>query len=141
MLLDGETQFSNRQAITATAVSTNVIDLGATGTRANANSALRRDIGDWGNDLLVQVTQDFAGGTSLAVQVQTDDNAGFTSPTTVGQTAAVPVADLKAGYRFSLGDFPINTAERFVRLNYVVVGTMTAGTITAAVTAGVSRYV
>lgn len=141
MLLDGETQFSNRQALTATAASTNVIDLSPTGTRPNTTTPLRRDIGGWDNDLLVQVTQDFAGGTSVQVQIQTDDNAAFSSPTVVGQTAAIPVADLKAGYRFALGDFPVGTAERFVRLNYVVVGTMTAGTITAAVTAGVSRYV
>ena len=141
MLLDGETQFSNRQAITTTAVSTNIIDLGATGTRANNTSPLTRDIGGWDNDLLIQVTQDFAGGTSVQVQIQTDDNAAFSSPTTVASSEVAPVASLKAGYRFGLADFPIKTSERFVRLNYVVVGTMTAGTITAAVTAGVSRYV
>lgn len=141
MLLDGETQFSNRQAITTTAVSTNIIDLGATGTRANNTSPLTRDIGGWVEDLLIQVTQDFAGGTSVQVQMQTDDNVAFASPTVVAQTAAIPVASLKAGYRFPLSGFPVGTSERFVRLNYVVAGTMTAGSITAAVTAGVSRYV
>lgn len=141
MLLDGETQFSNRQAITASAVSTNFIDLQEAGTRPHSGAPLVRDIGGWDMDLLVQVTQDFVGGTSVAVQVQTDDNPGFTSATTVGQTAAVPVVQLKAGYRFSLSDFPVGTKERYVRLNYVVVGTPTAGTITAAVTAGVDRHV
>lgn len=141
MLLDGETQFSNRQAITTTAVSTNTIDLGAAGTRANNTSPLTRDIGGWVEDLLIQVTQDFAGGTSVQVQMQTDDNVAFASPTVVAQTAAIPVSSLKAGYRFPLSGFPVGTSERFVRLNYVVAGTMTAGTITAAVTAGVSRYV
>lgn len=141
MLLDGETQFSNRQAITTTAVSTNTIDLGAAGTRANNTSPLTRDIGGWVKDLLIQVTQDFAGGTSVQVQMQTDDNVAFASPTVVAQTAAIPVSSLKAGYCFPLSGFPVGTSERFVRLNYVVAGTMTAGTITAAVTAGVSRYV
>lgn len=141
MLLDGETQFSNRQAITATAASTNTIDLGATGTRSHSPVPLTRDIGGWDMDLLVQVTQAFAGGTSLAVQIQTDDNVGFTSPTVVASTAAVPVAELVAGYKFSLADFPRKTAERYVRLNYVAVGTFTAGNVTAAVTAGVDRHV
>lgn len=141
MLLDGELQFSNRQAITGTAASTNVIDLGDTGTRPWSGAKLTRDIGGWCNDLLIQVTQDFTGGTSVQVQIQTDDNAAFSSAKTVGQTAAVPVADLKAGYRFSLHDFPIGTSERYVRLNYVVVGTPTAGTITAAVAAGTDRRV
>lgn len=141
MLLDGETQFSNRQAITASAASTNFIDLQATGTRANADAPLTADIGGWGHDLLIQVTQDFVGGTSLQVQLQTDDNPGFTTPTTVGATAAVPVAQLKAGYRFSMSDFPVGTKERYVRLNYVAVGTFTAGHITAAVTAGTDRHV
>lgn len=141
MLLDGETQFSNRQAITATVASTNTIDLGDTGTRSTSGVKLTRDIGGWVEDLLVQVTQDFAGGTSVQVQIQTDDNSAFSSATTVGQTAAIPVASLKAGYRFALSDFPVGTSERFVRLNYVVVGTPTAGTITAAVTTGVDRRV
>ncbi|MTH65071.1 Bbp16 family capsid cement protein [Paracoccus shanxieyensis] len=141
MLLDGETQFSNRQAVTATAVSTNFIDLQEVGTRPFGNGPLRRDIGGWGIDLLVQVTQNFAGGTSIAVQMQTDDNPGFTSATTVAATPAVPVAQLVAGYRFPMSDFPVGTVERYVRLNYVVVGTMTAGTITAAVAAGVDRNV
>lgn len=139
MLLDGETQFSNRQAITATAASTNFIDLSDTGTRANSTVKLTRDIGGWCNDLLIQVTQDFAGGTSVAVQIQTDDNPAFSSPTTVAATAAIPIATLKAGYRFALSDFPVGASERYVRLNYVVVGTPTAGTITAAVVAGVDR--
>lgn len=141
MLLDGETQFSNRQALTATAPSTNFIDLQEVGRRAHSNVALTRDIGGWDMDLLVQVTQDFVGGTSVTVQVQVDDNPGFTSPTTVGATAAVPVAQLKAGYRFSLNDFPVGTNERYVRLNYVVAGVPTAGHVTAAVTAGVARNV
>lgn len=141
MLLDGETQFSNRQALTATAVSTNYIDLQDTGTRQLSGTKLTRDIGGWGRDLLVQVTQDFVGGTSVQVQVQVDDNPAFTTPRVTGQTAAVPVADLKAGYRFSLHDFPIGTNERYVRLNYVVVGTPTAGNVTAAATMGTTRHV
>ena len=132
MLLDGETQFSNRQAITTTAVSTNIIDLGATGTRANNTSPLTRDIGGWDNDLLIQVTQDFAGGTSVQVQIQTDDNAAFASPTTVASSEVAPVASLKAGYRFGLADFPIRTEPRRVCRRLILVSYAAMGSVSRA---------
>lgn len=135
MLLDGETQFSNRQAVTVTAVSTNYMDMLANGTRAHATAPLSRDIYNSDAELLIQVTADFSGGTSIAVSLQTDDNPAFSSATNVVTTAAIPVATLKAGYRFPLTEFPVGTTERYVRLNYTVVGTMAAGTITAAVIA------
>ena len=43
MLLSSEQTFSDAQALTATAVSTNIIDLGPTGTVLNAPAALVRD--------------------------------------------------------------------------------------------------
>ena len=93
----------------------------------------------------MQTLRPSTGYASSCSRTKADTSSGartpFASPTVVAQTAAIPVASLKAGYRFPLSGFPVGTSERFVRLNYVVAGTMTAGTITAAVTAGVSRYV
>ena len=140
MLLDKETQFSNRQAITASAPSTNHINLQPTGRRPHSNTVVGRDLGMSDIPLLIQVTDSFTGGTSVQVSVQTDDNAAFTTPTTVIQTAAIPVADLKAGYQFTIDDFPIGVREQYVRLYYTVVGTPTAGTITASAVAGVQRH-
>ena len=52
-------------------------------------------------------------------------------------SAAIPVADLKAGYQLPLDWVPRGTNERFMRLNYTVAtGPFTAGTITAGVTTG-----
>ena len=137
MLLDRQAQFSNRQAITASAASTDYI-LQPKGKRPHSGGGVWTDIGI-GNavPLLVQVTDAFTGGTSVAVSVQTDDNPSFSSPKTVLQTAAIPVADLKAGYRFPLDDLPTGTDEQYVRIYYIVVGTPTAGTITASVVAAV----
>lgn len=138
MLLDRQAQFSNRQAITASAASTDYINLQPKGKRPHSGGGVWTNIGI-GNavPLLVQVTDAFTGGTSVAVSVQTDDNPSFSSPKTVLQTAAIPVADLKAGYRFPLDDLPTGTDEQYVRIYYIVVGTPTAGTITASVVAAV----
>lgn len=140
MLLDKETQFSNRQAITASAPSTNHINLQPTGRRPHSNTVVSRDLGMSDIPMLVQVTDAFSGGTSVQVSVQTDDNAAFSSPKTVIQTAAIPVADLKAGYQFTIDRFPIGANEQYVRLYYTVAGTPTAGTITASAVAGVQYH-
>lgn len=134
MILDNQTLFSDRQAITATAVSTNVIDLGP------IDVGVRRDIGP-GKPIpvVVQVTADMAaaGAATLSVALQVDDNSGFASPKTVMTVGPVAVASLKAGYQIPLDYIPRGTDERYLRLNYVVAtGPMTAGTITAGVTTG-----
>lgn len=142
MILDKQALFSDKQAITATAVSENVIDLGATGTPISGVTALKSDLGISDVPLLIQVTEDFATLTSLTVSVQTDDNVGFGSPKTVISTPAIPVASLKAGYKFPMVWVPRGTDERFVRLNYTVAGSnATTGKITAGITTGVDAYV
>lgn len=122
MILDAQNLFSDDQAITATAVSENVIDLGSDG--AGPGEPL---------ELLAQVTEDFATLTSLNVEIQTDDNSAFSSPTTVGSTGAVAAADLVAGYQFRVRALP-HGLQRYVRLNYVVAGTnATAGKVVSGI--------
>jgi hypothetical protein len=69
-ILDRQILFSNEQAITATAASTDVVDLGA-----------NRDIGA-GEPLyvLVQVMQAFDNLTSLTIALQTSATENFASP-------------------------------------------------------------
>lgn len=137
MIYDQQTLFSDGQAVTATAASTNTIDLGATGT-PYGGSALIRDIGKSSCiDLAVTVTEAFATLTSLTISVETDDNSSFSSAATVFTTTAIPVATLVAGYSIPmLAEFPEGTNERYVRLKYTVGGTnATTGKITAGVVA------
>lgn len=139
MIMDRTLLFSDGQAITATGASTNVVDLGATGTTFGAASPMVRDIGPGSDvDLFVGVTQAFNNLTSLTVSVQTDDNAAFSSATTVFTSPAYPLADLVPGKRYLLPDtLPVGTNERYVRLMYTVAGTApTLGKITAGVVAG-----
>jgi hypothetical protein len=129
MYQDANLQVSAAQAITATAASTNVIDLGAA----------VRDIGKGVSvmfDMRVGTAFTAAGAATLTVQIQVADDAGFTiNVQTLSQTDAIPKASLPAGQmiRMSVDQAEPYVGRRFMRLNYVVAtGPMTAGTITAA---------
>ena len=138
MIFDKQSLLSDQQAVTATAASTNVLDLVAHGTVYGAAAALPRDEGNGCVPLLIQVTEDFATLTSLTVQVQVDDNAAFSSAKTVATSITIAAADLKAGKQFEIRCFPKGTDERYLRLNYVVTGAdATTGKITAGVVPGI----
>jgi len=120
MLLDAKNVFSDAQAITADAVSTNVIDLGAPG-RGPGN----------GLNVVAQVVEAFNTLTSLEFQVQSSVDEAFTSPVT-HQKVSIALAGLTLGKKVDLGSLPDGTL-RYVRLNYDVTGTNpTLGKVTAA---------
>jgi len=131
MIFDQQTLLSDAQAITATAASTNVLDLGP------IKAGIVRDIGKGKQiPLLIQVVETFNNLTSLAVALQVDDNEAFGSPKTVW-TSTVVLADLKAGKVVIPEYIPRGTDERYLRLNYTVTGTApTLGKVTAGVTMG-----
>lgn len=131
MIFDQQTLLSDAQAITATAASTNVIDLGP------IKAGIVRDIGKGKQiPLRVQVVETFNNLTSLTIALQVDDSAAFGSPKTVWSQTPV-LADLKAGYVVVPEFITRGTDEQFMRLNYTVTGTApTLGKITAGVTMG-----
>lgn len=138
MIFDKQNLFSDAQAVTATAASTNVIDLGKTGTVAGEGAALPRDIGPGVPiPLRVQVVEDFNNLTSLAVALQVSTDEAFTSPVTV-EAQTIALASLKAGGVFGgLYHVPRGTNLRYARLNYTVTGTApTTGKVTAGIVAG-----
>jgi len=138
MILDSNVLFSDAQAITASAASTNVIDLGATGKTAYGQVQLVRNLGKGGEiPLLIQVVETFAGCTSVTAIVQTDDNSAFSSPKDI-QALTVPLAELKKGYIFCDDDLPRGIKERYLRIYFTVVGgPASAGKITAGIVGAV----
>lgn len=137
MITDATTLFSDSQAITATAASTNVIDLGATGTPSGSSVALSRDIGKSAEiPLLLEVTEAFNNLTSLAIAVQVATDAAFTTPVEVA-TRTYLLAELTLGKRLGFpAEFPEGTNLRYVRMRYTVTGTApTTGKIWAGVVA------
>jgi hypothetical protein len=120
MILDAQLQFSKTQALTATAVSTNSIDLG-----------VQRNIGI-GTGMAVIVTCDVAlAGTTptLQVGIQFDDNSSFSSPNTV--SSSIQVSALAAGSKIVVPVPAMPNGERYVRLNYTLGGTTPTATVTA----------
>jgi hypothetical protein len=139
MILDNTVIFSDSQAITATAGSTNVIDIGAAGTVYGAAAAVNRDIGKATDiPIFITVMEAFNTLTSLTLSLETDDNAAFSSPVTVASGPAIPLASLTLGATINWpARLPEGVNERYVRLKYTVGGSNpTLGKITAAVVAG-----
>lgn len=140
MIFDLTEMFSNAQAITATAASTNNIDTGATGTAYGAAAALRRDMGKGTViPLAIRVVQSFNNLTSLIITYEVADDAAFsTNKTTVFTSPTYVLADLAAGARHLLPDsIPVTADRRYQRLLYTVAGTApTLGQITAGIVAG-----
>lgn len=133
LILDGTLNPTTGVAITASRVSSNVIDL-LTG----------RDLGVSGGELGVHVniTQTFATLTSLTVDLEVCDTVGGSYLNLIS-TPALPVAQLVANTEIFRYDVPLNqllnavagvlkTPGRFLRLNYTVTGAnATAGAVFA----------
>lgn len=125
MIIDKALQFSNKQAVTVTAVSTDVIDFG----QPNPNTGLS----DLYCTIGVGTAATAAGAATVTITLQDSaDNSTFTD---VVSTQAIGKAALTVGAQFVL-PMPV-THRRFVRLNYTVAtGPLTAGTFSAQVVAG-----
>ncbi len=132
MILDNTTLVSDRQAITATAASTDQIDLGPIG------SGIRRDVGRGAEvDFLIQVVEAFNNLTSLAVAVQVADDTAFSTNLTTVWTRTLTLAELTVGRIVTPETLLRGTDRRYLRVNYTVTGTApTTGRITAGITMG-----
>jgi hypothetical protein len=140
MIFSAQQLFSDDQAITGDADSTNVIDLGLPDTPYGAVAALNDDIGKGAKiPLLVQVTSDFNTLTSLNINLSTG------STTALGTTIAtqnILLADLIAGKQINLDFLPNGIVEQYLGIEYDVVGTNpTLGNITAGIVMGVQTNV
>lgn len=133
MLLDAHNLFSDAQAVTAAAASTNLIDLGAI-----------RNLGV-GENLYVVVVCDVAmtddsSNSTLAVKVQTDDNESFDSATD-GQTIGTFAATSAIGTKLVARLQPDLVNERYMRLYYTPAnGNLSTGSFTAFLTHDIDAY-
>jgi hypothetical protein len=133
MLMDRQNTFSNDQAVTADAISTNVIDLGPLSA-----GNLIRDIGAGAPlylHILVTTTIDSAGeAATLVATLESDSTANLATSATVHWTSAtVTEANLAAGTWIAKGvALPSGAYERYLGVRYVS-GTedFTSGNITA----------
>ncbi|CAB4131902.1 hypothetical protein UFOVP137_24 [uncultured Caudovirales phage] len=124
MITDKFLRVSDAQALTTTAVSTDSIDL-----------STARDMGE-GNDLYMNfaVGTALAGGTSVKFEIIMADNAALTTnPVVIGSSDAIVTASLVAAYQTALRINPQvkSLGKRYLGARYTIVGTYTAGTVTA----------
>jgi hypothetical protein len=135
MIFDRTELFSDRQAITATTASTNIIDTGNPGTVYGAAAQLRRDLGKGEPiPLAIRVVQSFNNLTGLQVSYQVADDAAFSQNlTTVFTSPTYTLAQTQTGGGYILPDsVPVDANRRYHRLLYTVTGTApTTGQITA----------
>jgi hypothetical protein len=131
MILDKQNQFSAAQAVTVTAASTNVIDLGPTSAALNANGALGPEI-----FFNVDTTFTAAGAATLTITVRSSASSSMTSPVLHAVSTALTVASLTAGSVVAFTPRIPQPSLRYVDVHYTVAtGPMTAGAISAAVVA------
>lgn len=141
MILDALIEFSDAQAVTSTAISTNVADLGP------VTDNTTRDIGTGEPVYLVVQTAvactDTGSDATLTVTLESDSAANLaTSPTVHFSTGALafsafaPAGKVVAAVRLPAGEY-----ERYLGVRYTVGnGPLTAGAFDAFLTRDVQRY-
>jgi hypothetical protein len=150
MILDNSWVFSNGQALTVTAASTNIVDLTGAGSGNAPNlsfgnaTTFAEDLGTGTGGEVPQILASIGaaaptGGTSINVQFQGAPDNGSNAPgtyTTYVETGAIPIAQLSANGLLMRVAYPrriIGIAmPRFIRLNYTIVGTFANFTVFAA---------
>lgn len=139
MYLDAKNEFSDAQAVTSTAISSNVIDLGATNTL--------KDIGTGQDVYLVVSTQtaatDSGSDATLTVTLESDSTANLATSATVHfSTGALAFAAFSpAGTVLAAVKLPAGNYERYVGVRYTVAsGPLTAGKFDAFLTTDVQAW-
>lgn len=134
MILNLNETFSENQAITATAISTNVITFPLNGIVVGESAAVARNLGA-GNEipLMIQVTEAFAAATSITFSLESSAVVGLTSATVHWTSVAIPIATLVPGYKLPIRILPDGTMLQFLGMRYTVGGVnATAGKVTAS---------
>lgn len=128
-MLDSLLMFSEKQGpITASAASTNTIDLGA-----DREVAFGTPI-----PLLIEIKEDFNNCTSVTFTVQTATDEAFTTPVELAASTVV-LANLKKGNRVPIVYMPAGNL-RYVRLYYTVTGTApSTGKVSAYLTDAIEQ--
>lgn len=123
MIVDAQLMFSEAQALTATAVSTNIIDL-----KKDVDIGLTRELFI---AVVVGVAADYTSANeTYAINIQTDDNASFSSASTIGETVNLDTAAKRAAGYVALLKVPTEN-EQYLRLNYTLGGTTPSVTLSA----------
>jgi hypothetical protein len=130
MILDAKLKFNTNQAVTVTADSTDILDLGAKGDA----------LGEENMYLVIQtnaVAITAAGAATVDFELQTATDAAFTTPITLFKSGPIGKAALTANVEPVKTQLPIGV-NRFLKVVYTVAtGPLTAGSFDAFLTPNV----
>lgn len=141
MILDNDLLFSDAQAVTATAASSNYYD---TGPLFTGNTGRNLGVSD---HLYFSISVDVAmtdsgSDSTIAVSLETDDNTSFSSVATVATLVTIP-ALAAAGTKYFV-KVPIATTvpyERYLQIKYTTAnGNLTTGSFTVAIVANPDNW-
>ncbi len=141
MLIDAFNEFSDAQAVTSTAISTNVIDLGP------VTDNVLRDIGT-GNDIYLIVktnttATDSGSDATLTITLESDSTANLATSATVHYSSgAIAFAGFAtAGTTLVAVRLPAGAYEQYLGVRYTVAsGPLTAGAFDAFLTKDADLY-
>ncbi|NII73913.1 hypothetical protein FHW84_002486 [Dyella sp. SG562] len=147
MYVDKQTEFSDSQAVTATAISTNVLDIfstlaGGTTNAAGISPNARIDIGSGPGDLYLMVSTavtatDTGSDATLTITLESADDAALSTNAQVHfSTPAIAFASFAtAGTTLVAIRLPAGLYRRYVGIRYTVAsGPLTAGAFDAFLT-------
>ena len=144
MILDKILEFSDAQAVTATAISTNVVDLAPLGNGVGTNTV--RDIGA-GEDLYLIVrtltaATDVGSDATLTVTFESSATANLNSPTVHFSTGPLAFAAFSpAGTELVRIPLPGGNYQRYIGVRYTVAnGPLTGGTFDAFIVKDAQSY-
>lgn len=133
MMIDRQNQFSSAQAVTATAGSTDIIDLASAGRNVGVGEIVYIVV------IVTAAFTDVGSDSTVAVTLETDDNTSMSSPTTI-QTIGTFSALAAAGTRL-ISRLPVATYERYIGIRYTVAGgNLSTGSITAFLCKDIDAY-
>lgn len=145
MLIDSALELSDSQAVTSTAISTNVIDaFSAIGGGAQIGPNAPYDLDANCLFLVVQTAvacTDVGSDATLTITLETDSAVGLGSSTVLFQSAAIPFASFSpAGAIVLQVGVPRTGWKRYLGVRYTIAnGPLTAGAFDAFITTNVQK--
>lgn len=139
MYVDKQLEFSDSQAVTASAISTNVADLNPA---FNYNTSV--DIGT-GSDVYLVIQCDAAataaGAATVTATLESSAAAGLTSSKVHATSATWQIADMTAGKTLAVIPVPPDDYLRYLGVRFTVAtGPLTAGSFSAFIVKDIQRY-
>lgn len=142
MLIDTQTKFSDSQAITATAISTNVLDLRNASTPTFVDEGINNAPEAW---LIIQSITAAAGGDAaktITFTLESATDTGLSSGNVAHFTsAAITGATMTAGATLVRVPLPSADYRRYLGVRYTLSAGFTSFAITAFIAIGAQRNV